>query len=243
MNKKLMIVFCLGLLLLGSSFLSAQNRYALIIGNNNYTNIETLANPANDASDVAEKLLSLGYEVDLQTNIGKSTMDRSIQNFMQRLALHRDNEGFFWFAGHGVQIDGENYLLPVDVDSTDDLSVKHSSYSVRYLTDSFDARARNKVNVVVLDACRNNPFRNRPGGNRSLSRGLTTVSEENLPPDLMIIYSTAPGNVAEDGDMNVRNSPFAQAFMQHMDSNEDISIVVRGISRETMLAAPHMIIH
>jgi formylglycine-generating enzyme required for sulfatase activity len=169
----------------------------------------------------------------LETNIGKNAMDRAIDNYMRRLALDRSNEGFFWFAGHAVHISGENYLLPIDVDTRDNLAVRHSSVSVRYLTESFDARARNKVNIVVLDACRDNPFRNMSGETRSLTRGLSVVQDHQLPPDLLIIFSTAPHDVAFDG-AGKRNSPFAEAFLQSMDSNDDITIMVRGITRETL---------
>ena len=235
MNTKIKVLFFMAIMfLINISFVMAQNRHALVIGNNKYTNIERLNNPVKDATDIAAKLRTLGYQVELQTDIGKVAMDRAIHNYMQRLALNKDNEGFFWFAGHGVQIDGENYLLPIDVDSTDDISVKHTSYSVKLLTDSFDSRARNKVNIVVLDACRNNPFRNMSGGNRSLSRGLSVIQESDLPPDLLIIYSTAAGDVAADNAAGKQNSPFAEAFINNMDRSEDITIVVRGISRETL---------
>ena len=210
----------------------AQNRFALVIGNNNYASIERLANPVNDATDVASKLRSLGYSVELKTNVGNAEMGRAVNDYIQRLAQNRNNEGFFWFAGHGVQIDGENYLLPIDVDSTDDVSVKYSSYPVNRLVDSFERTAQNKVNIVVLDACRNNPFRNMPARNRSLSRGLSVIQQ--LPPDLFVIYSTAAGDVATDGATGIRNSPFAQAFMQNMESNDDISIVIRNITRQTL---------
>ena len=215
-----------------NTYVLAQNRYALVIGNNNYEKISKLENPVNDATDIAAKLRTLGYQVELQTNIGKVAMDRAIFNYMQRLAGSRENEGFFWFAGHGIQIDGENFLLPIDVDDTDDLSVRHTSYSVKLLTQSFDSRARNKVNIVVLDACRNNPFRNS-GGTRSLSRGLSVIKDNELPSDLFIIYSTAADTVAQDGT-GKRNSPFAEAFMKNMDSSEDISIAVRGITMDTL---------
>ena len=210
----------------------AQNRYALVIGNNKYTKVQVLENPVNDATDIAAKLKALGYQVELQTNIGKAAMDRAIYNYMQRLAGSRENEGFFWFAGHGVQIDGENYLLPVDVDDTDDLSVRHTSYSVKLLTESFDSRAKNKVNIVVLDACRNNPFKSS-SGTRSLSRGLSVIKDNELPSDLFIIFSTAADTAAKDGT-GKRNSPFAEAFMKNMDSSEDISIVVRSITMDTL---------
>ena len=210
----------------------AQNRFALVIGNNNYTTIGRLANPVNDATEVAARLRTLGYQVELKTNVGNAEMGRAINDYIQRLAQNRNNEGFFWFAGHGVQIDGENYLLPIDVDSTDDVSVQFSSYPVNRLVSAFERTAQNKVNIVVLDACRNNPFRNMPARNRSLSRGLSVI--QNLPPDLFVIYSTAAGDVAADGTAGRRNSPFAEAFMQGMDSNDDISIVIRNITRETL---------
>ena len=213
------------------SVLWAQQRYALVIGNNNYTSVRRLDNPVNDATDIAGKLRNLDYQVDLQTNVTNVAMARSITDFINRLSQNRNNEGFFWFAGHAVQINGENYLLPIDVNSTNEVEAVHSSYAVKRLVDSLDKIARNKVNVVVLDACRNNPFVNMPGSFRSVSRGLSVV--QNLPSDLLIIYSTAPDNEAQDGQ-GQRNSPFAQAFLQNMDSNEDIQIVFRTIARETM---------
>ena len=122
-----------------------------------------------------------------------------------RQAGNRDNEGFFWYAGHCVQIDGENFLLPVDVDGTDDISVKYLSFPVNRLIESFEKTARNKVNVVVLDVCRNNPFTNSTGKSRNLSRGLSVLHD--LPPDLFVIYSTAAGDEAADGAAGKCNSP------------------------------------
>ena len=209
----------------------AQNRYALVIGNNDYVNIQRLANPVNDATDIAAMLRTLGYQVDLQTNLTNVAMARAINDFVNRLALNRDNEGFFWFAGHGVQIDGENYMLPIDVISANEVEARHSSFSVRRLIESLDRVARNKVNIVVLDACRDNPFPNIPGAFRNITRGLGVI--QNLPPDLLIIFSTAPDTVAADGT-GQRNSPFTQAFLQNMDSHDDIQIVFRSIAQETM---------
>jgi len=228
MKKALVFVLMISL----AAVLFAQQRYALVIGNNNYTNIQRLANPVNDATDIAAKLRTLGFQVDLQTNITNVQMARVISGFVNRLAQNRDSEGFFWFAGHGVQINGENYLLPVDVNSENEIEAVHSSYSVRRLVDSLDQIARNKVNVVVLDACRDNPFANMPGGFRNVARGLSVIP--NMPSDLLVIYSTAPGSVAADGQAGQRNSPFTQAFLQGMDSNDDIQMVFRSIARETM---------
>jgi tetratricopeptide (TPR) repeat protein len=233
MKKNFKILTCtVCLFFIVGVFAMAQNRFALVIGNGNYRNIERLTNPVNDATDIAAKLRALGYQVDLKTNIGNADMSRAINDYIQRLARNNNNEGFFWFAGHGVQIDGENFLLPIDVDSTDDVSVKYSSYPVNRLIESFERISKNKINIVVLDACRNNPFRNLPGGNRSLSRGLSVISH--LPPDLFVIYSTTAGDVAADGAAGSRNSPFTEAFIRNIESQDDLSIVVRNITRETL---------
>jgi formylglycine-generating enzyme required for sulfatase activity len=219
------------LFVLAAAGVYAQQRYALVIGNGNYNSIRKLENPVNDATDISAKLRNLGYQVDLQTNVTNVAMARAVTNFVQRLSQNRDNEGFFWFAGHAVQINGENYLLPIDVNSANEVEAVHSSYAAKRLVDSLDQIARNKVNVVVLDACRDNPFVNMPGSFRNVTRGLTVI--QNLPTDLLIFYSTAAGAVAQDGP-GQRNSPFTQAFLQNMDSNEDIQIVFRTIARETM---------
>jgi tetratricopeptide (TPR) repeat protein len=229
-DVKKAVVF-IAVLLIGSA-VWAQQKYALVIGNENYRDIEKLFNPVKDATDVAAKLRTLGFQVELKTNLTNADMGKAVNGYIQRLAQNKGNEGFFWYAGHGVQIDGENYLLPIDVESTDDVSVMYSSYPVNRLILSFERTAQNKVNVVVLDACRNNPFRNTPGKSRSLSRGLSMV--HNLPPDLFIIYSTTAGDVAADGAVGARNSPFAEAFIRNMDSTDDLSIVVRNITRETL---------
>jgi hypothetical protein len=211
--------------------LFAQQRHALVIGNHNYADVPKLENPIKDATAIAAKLRTLGYQVDLQTNLTNVAMARAISNFTQKLAQNRDNEGFFWFAGHGVQMSGENYLLPIDVDVTNEVEAVHSSYSVKRLVDSLDQVARNKVNVVVLDACRNNPFANMKSSFREITRGLSVI--QNLPSDLLVIYSTAAGDVAIDSTKG-DNSPFTQAFLTNIDRNDDIQIVFRSIARETM---------
>jgi len=212
---------------------SAAQRFALVIGNNNYADPrDRLTNPVNDATDVAARLRTLGYQVDLQTNVNNAAMGRAINTFFQRLSGDRNNEGFFWYAGHGVQMDGENYLLPVDADLSDEVAAQYSSYPVNRLISGLERTARNKVNIVVLDACRNNPFRTRSASHRSAgTRGLAVLDD--LPPDIMVIYSTAANTQAADGQ-GQRNSPFAIAFMQNMETAQDISIVIRSITRETL---------
>ncbi|MDR2110688.1 MAG: SUMF1/EgtB/PvdO family nonheme iron enzyme [Spirochaetaceae bacterium] len=215
-------------------FLFAQEnrRYALVIGNSGYLHIETLGNPGNDAVDIAAKLRSLGYQTELRLDTTGEELDRAVAGYLRRLSSNSDNEGFFWYAGHGVQVNGENYLLPVDINADDDSGVIYGSYPLNRLLLALEETARNKVNVVVVDACRDNPFRSRRGGTRGLSRGLSTV--EHPPQDLFIMFSTAPGTAAADGEQGSRNSPFAEAFLKYLDSPEILPVVASLITRETL---------
>lgn len=206
-------------------------RHALIIGNSDYRHIDRLRNTANDASAIAAKLAALGYAVDLQLNAGLPEMTRAIGDWVRRLSLDRSHEGFFWYAGHGIQVGGENYLLPVDIAADDEAGIMYGSYPLGRLLLSLEQTARNKLNVVVLDACRDNPFRNLPGGSRGLSRGFVTV--EHPPQDIFIMFSTAPGTVAADG-AGGGNSPFTEAFLRYMDSGEILPVMAGLVARETM---------
>jgi formylglycine-generating enzyme required for sulfatase activity len=209
-----------------------NRRYALVIGNGAYARIESLINPVNDAEDIAAKLRDLGFQVDLRLNLENAGMGRAITDYLGRLSTNSDNEGFFWYAGHGVQIDGENYLVPVDIAAQDKTDLIYGSYPLNRLLQSLEQTAHNKLNVVILDACRENPFRTIAGSSRGLSRGLVTV--EHPPQDLFMMFSTAPGSVAADGDPGKRNSPFAEAFLKYMDSPEILSVVASLVTRETM---------
>jgi formylglycine-generating enzyme required for sulfatase activity len=214
------------------SFATAESpRYALVIGNGAYRNVDNLPNTANDASAIAQKLSSLDYTVDLQLDTDLAGMTRALSSWVRRLSADRSSEGFFWYAGHGMQIAGENYLLPVDIEAEDEAGLIYGSYPLGRLLLSLEQTARNKLNVVVLDACRDNPFRNLPGGTRSLSRGFVTV--EHPPQDIFIMFSTSPGTTAADGEGG-RNSPFTEAFLRYMDSGEILPVMAGLVTRETM---------
>jgi hypothetical protein len=202
-------------------------RYALVIGNGNYAKIEKLRTPANDAADIAGALKRLGYHVELRLNVGINQMEGAIIDFTDRLALDRDNEGFFWYAGHGVQVEGENYLLPVDIQAERISQVRRSAYSLTDILRGLES-ARNKVNVVVLDACRNNPL---PAESRSLARGLSATP---VIQDTFVMFSTAAGATASDGDLANRNSPFTEAFLKNMEKPLPIETVAKDIAVETI---------
>ena len=222
-------------LFLAAGLLFPADRYALIIGNGNYRdrNIASLTNPVNDATDVASVLGKLGYNVTLKTNIGLRDMMNVIREFSGNLRRSSDNEGFFWFAGHGLSVRGIHYMLPVDVDPVDDNIIARGSYSVDDLLEEI-GNARNKTNLIVIDACRNTLL---PGsGNRTVgSRGLTVLASDDYRiSGNKIVYSTMAGRTAADGVPGSRNSPFAQAFISNIANPESFDDVFLDIANETL---------
>ena len=166
-------------------------RYALVIGNARYREAP-LRNPANDANAIAAELKGLGFEVAQALDAGRSAMIEAIEAYGSSLGRERAI-GLFYFAGHGVQLAWRNYLVPVDavIDSPDD--VRSRAVDLSALLERL-VRAKNPMNVIILDACRDNPFGSRLTG---AQRGL---SQFDAPLGSLLAYSTAPGNVAGDGD-------------------------------------------
>lgn len=187
---------------------SAEARLALIVGNSNYGTVSSLENPSNDARAVGEKLAALGFEVTLLIDATQIDMKRGISQFGRNLRqAGTDATGLFYYAGHGVQSYGTNYLLPVDVELHDaaDLDlVGVEAQSV--LRQMFSAH--NKTNIVILDACRNNPFSDILDFNDS------GLAEMQAPTGTFLAYATAPGAVALDGLDG--NSPFTRALTEQM---------------------------
>jgi formylglycine-generating enzyme required for sulfatase activity len=171
---------------------SAPQKYALVIGNGAYTGITRLNNPENDAADMKAVLEGLGWTVDLVRNGTLDQMESAAGRLKNRLSVSRDSYGFFFYAGHGVQSNGENYLIPVDAAIQSENLLRQRAMSVQYMLDELNS-AGNALNIVVLDACRDNPFSWR----RSGSRGLALTA--NQPADSIIVYATAAGSTAQDG--------------------------------------------
>jgi len=181
-----------------------QPRFALIVGNGAYTGIGELPNPAADASLIAETLDGLGFETTLALDSSQSEMKRQIANFGRKLrSSSKDAIGFFYYAGHGVQAEGRNYLLPIEAAPTDKADLDLMGVEANWILRQMES-AGNRTNIIVLDACRNNPF---VTASRSLSRGLAQID---APTGSFISYATAPGKVALDGDSV--NSPFTTAL-------------------------------
>ena len=226
----------LALLCAGNLLFAAQNRYALIIGNEHYRdgNILSLETPLNDAVDMAQALESLGYAVNLKTNAEIREMRIAVRQFTENLRKNPENEGFFWFAGHGLFIRGVHYLLPVDTDTANDALITQGSYSVDELLEEI-ARAGNKTNLIVIDACKNRLLPGMDGAHAAGIRGPGAVHHDD--PRISrnkIVYSTMEGRAAIDGLPGSRNSPFAQAFLSHIQSDAVFDEVFHNIASETL---------
>jgi uncharacterized caspase-like protein len=185
--------------------LAPEQRIALVIGNSAYSS-GPLKNPVNDATDMAASLRKLGFKVDLKKNADLETMELAIEDFGNR--LKKGGVGLFYYAGHGVQVNGVNYLVPVGARINKESDVRYRAVDAGRILDEM-ANANNGMNIVLLDACRDNPFGKTF---RSASRGLAIVS--NAPTGTFISYSTGPGQVARDGEG--RNSPYTKALLQYM---------------------------
>ncbi|MBP3664235.1 MAG: caspase family protein [Tyzzerella sp.] len=179
-------------------------RLALIIGNSNYAAGQMLKNPTNDATDIANKLESLGFDVMLAVNATHEQMDMKIEEFGTK--AHQYDVALFYYAGHGIQSKGTNYLLPVDAQLQSEEQLRYRCTPTNYVLDKLDASGC-KMKIVILDACRNNPFE-RSWHRGANSRGLSIM---NAPRGTLIAYATAPGDVANDGEG--RNSPYTEAIL------------------------------
>jgi len=199
-------------------------RYALVIGNSDYSGMPRLRNPANDAHDVAEVLGKLGFGVTPLYDGTRKQMNQAIIAFRESLASDRSSEGFFYYAGHGVQAKGVNYLIPVGSDIRSEADLDDEAVSLQRVLGSIE-EARNRVNVVILDACRDNPL---PAASRSAARGLAVVAA--APPESVVLFSTAQNQTAADGEG--RNSPFAAALVKYLPESGDISRTVKLITAE-----------
>ncbi|MCV0394153.1 MAG: caspase family protein [Rhizobiaceae bacterium] len=190
---------------------SAERRVALVIGNSNYSELQQLTNPAADAVDMAQTLASIGYEVIRAENLTKDGFRISAQEFLGKIV---DAEtALLYYAGHAVQVDSVNYLLPVDAVLEQPTDVLFNAVPLQDIVRLMEQRAR--VSVVLVDACRDNPFGKDalPNGTRgvALEQGLAA---ENASDGSYLAFAAQPGKPSFDG--NGRNSPFTSALIDHI---------------------------
>jgi hypothetical protein len=216
------ILFIVIFLLCSAIF--AQQKYALVIGNANYKDIPSLKNPVNDANDMEAALKSLGFDVTKILNGNLDKMEEGIGNLKRSLSASNNSYGLFYYAGHGVQSNGENYLIPLDANIQSENHLRQRAVSVQFVLDELND-AKNEFNAIILDACRDNPF----SWNRSTSRGLSAINRQ--PTGSIIMYATAAGQIASDGEG--RNGIFTQYLLINLKTPE---LDVNEVFRRTMAA-------
>lgn len=185
-----------------------QQRYALVIGNSQYqsSDVPSLPNPINDAHDMAETLSKLNFQVIEVINASQKEMLRAISNFGESL-VEPNAVALFYYAGHGLQVKGKNYLVPVDADITRESSVSSETVDMDTVLDQL---GQSKVSIVILDACRNNPFKK----SRSVGGDGGLAQMTQAPMGSFIAYSTSPGKTAADG--KGKNGVYTQELLKNI---------------------------
>jgi hypothetical protein len=181
-----------------------SERLALVIGNSAYQTAP-LKNPVNDAEDMSKALSAMGFKVFLYKNADKRTLEESIRDFGRQ--LKSGGVGLFYFSGHGMQVEGRNYLIPVNAKIESESDIKYEAVDAGLVLGKMED-AGNQLNIVILDACRNNPF------SRSFRSAATGLARMDAPTGSLIAYSTAPGAVAADGAE--RNGTFTKHLIRHL---------------------------
>jgi formylglycine-generating enzyme required for sulfatase activity len=204
----------------------AERRVALIIGNASYQS-SPLKNPVNDADDIAKALSQLGFQVTLGKNLNRKEMRSVIREFGKN--LRQGGVGLFYFAGHGMQVEGRNYLIPIGADITAEFEISDEAVDAGLILKNMEA-AGNSMNMVFMDACRDNPFA------RSFRSSQKGLAQMDAPSGSLIVYATAPGSVAADGDG--RNGVFTQNLLANLNTPglpvAQMMMKVRvGVERET----------
>jgi hypothetical protein len=209
----------------------AHRRVALVVGNSAYQHTTPLTNPKNDANDIGAALRKHGFEVVQGFDLDKAAFDRKIRAFAEMLP--GASAAVFFYAGHGLQVGGQNYLVPIDATLITAASLDFEMIRLELVHRSMEREAG--TNIMFVDACRNNPLA------RNLARAMGTRSVEighGLAPveagvGTLVSFSTQPGNVALDG--KGRNSPFAGALVRHIaSSNDDLSALLIGVRNDVM---------
>lgn len=188
-----------------------EARVALIIGNSSYKSAP-LDNPANDASDLANALEKQGFNVLVRENVGERGLKEAVEIFAKH--LQKGGIGLFFFAGHGIQLKDQNFLLPVDIGFDSETDISYKSVSAEYVLSRM-AEAGNRINVVILDACRNNPFQQ---AGRSINKGLGVMNVGRTEKGTFIAYATSPGSTASDG--GGRNGLYTKHLLRSLETRD-----------------------
>ena len=196
-------------LLLGSHAAFAESRVALVIGQSAYRAVTPLPNPANDAKAVAQLLGDAGFEVTESGDLSQNDLRRAVGDFAAKIAQKGpDTVALMFYAGHGLQVDGENFLMPVDIDPKREADIPLQAVRLNDVLNTLTS-VPSKSRIILLDACRNNPF---PEIGKTAGHGLALVDAKVNAAGTLLAYSTSPGAEAEDG--GGANSPYTAALLK-----------------------------
>jgi uncharacterized caspase-like protein len=229
LGLQISIVVLVGVWLSTSAY--GQARTALVIGNSAYRHAPALPNTTNDANDVSAAFERLGFTVQRLSDGRFDDVRRGLLEFTRK--ANNSEIGVIFFAGHGMEVGGENWLIPVDAELKSDRDAEHEAISLRNLM--MTVSSASKLGLVILDACRNNPFTakmQRTARVRAVARGFTAVEPSG---SVLVLFAARDGTTAADGDD--RNSPFTTALLRHLEtSGLEINFLFRNIRDDVIKA-------
>jgi hypothetical protein len=234
LSASFLSLFWLFLLAFGDTCV-ADTRVALVIGNGAYRNVPRLINPPNDAVDVAAALKRVGFDAILATNLDRAGMDEAAIRFAK--AARNADVALLYYSGHALQFGGINYLAPVDTQLTDVADLRRL---VRLDDMVADLQQAKNLRILVLDACRDNPFANELRRSLGASRALPLqrgLAKFDSPQGMIVAYATQAGQTADDGDK--RNSPYTTAFLKNIEAPEEIGTIFRRVSSDVYETTNH----
>jgi hypothetical protein len=236
LTRLMMLTGLVAATLVAASAAHADRRVALVVGNSAYANAASLRNPRNDASDMAETLKKIGFEVELGLDLDQQNFAVMIEKFAR--ALDGADVGLFFYAGHGLQLNDKNYLVSINAKLENEFLMSSETIDLTSIVRLMESKA--SVNLVFLDACRNNPLaENLRRGlevtkrSANLGRGLARI--EPTSRDTLIAFAAAPGQVANDGDD--RNSPFTTSLLRNIPRpSVEVSVMLKEVSADVRRA-------
>src|SRR6476469_7306266 len=228
LRRALLNVIIPATILLGTSPAFAENRLALVIGQSAYRSVPALPNPANDAKAVTQMLTDSGFEVSYAGDLSQIELREKVSEFAGKVAAKgADTVALVFYAGHGLQIDGENYLVPIDIDVKREADIPIQAVRLNDILNTLTS-VPSKMRILMLDACRNNPF---PDINKTAGGGLAIVDAKVGSPGTFLSFSTSPGAVAEDGSGS--NRPYTNALL---DAGKEQNIPIEETFKRVRLA-------
>ncbi|MCO6184655.1 caspase family protein [Rhizobium sp. L1K21] len=232
MMSSLRLLLPLLLFFIGASGVHAENRYALVIGNSAYAKVGRLPNAGNDARLIADTLQKLDFEVHTIFDANEDALGAALDDLAARISSI--DVVAFYYAGHGIQKDGENYLIPVDAELQTATAIERETIRLQSFLDIIE---KAPIGLVFLDACRNNPFaetlleqESASGRDVQVTRGLAVVRAKG---DMLITFATLPNTVASDGAHG--NSPFARALAKNLPTpGVEVSVLMKRVTRDVI---------